>query len=401
MRQMNINKGNYEVKSHYKMYKAGKRWVVAGMATVSLLGGLLMLSADASADSVDAVVPASESSVTAEVSAPTDSVVLDSASASVAPASSVSAEVSASSASSVAPVSVSTSVSVVSADASLSASQSLASSVVVPADAVKVQDDVDADGNARKAYALGASTDVNQDVQTPAPAKINMDSLANAVASAAQKAQTPTQSTTVSSLSMQSEGTVATTTITNSAETSASFEYKGSAQVTPQFTHTGDITSLAGKSADEIASSAYAMNGKKGTDADRSSFIKANSTYESYLTNYFMKSYDSYIAKAATQTGTDRTTTMSLANSVYTAAKNYFPYTSSYYDAPQSVSNAISYANSAAGQTLIEAGTGDQIEWRALTPEISNEAGTLSYWKQLDTTRNFNPDYSSRQTKTR
>lgn len=150
MRQMNINKGNYEVKSHYKMYKAGKRWVVAGMATVSLLGGLLMLSADASADSVDAVVPASESSVTAEVSAPTDSVVLDSASASVAPASSVSAEVSASSASSVAPVSISTSASAVSVAASLSASQSLVSSVVVPADAVKVQDDVDYDGNVRK-----------------------------------------------------------------------------------------------------------------------------------------------------------------------------------------------------------------------------------------------------------
>lgn len=71
MRQMNINKGNYEVKSHYKMYKAGKRWVVAGMATVSLLGGLLMLSTDASADNVDAVVPASESSVTTQVSAPT------------------------------------------------------------------------------------------------------------------------------------------------------------------------------------------------------------------------------------------------------------------------------------------------------------------------------------------
>lgn len=122
MRQMNINKGNYEVKSHYKMYKAGKRWVVAGMATVSLLGGLLMLSTDASADNVDAVVPASESSVTTQVSTPTDSVVLDHASASVAPASSVSAEVSASSASSVAPVSVSTAASVVSADASLSAS---------------------------------------------------------------------------------------------------------------------------------------------------------------------------------------------------------------------------------------------------------------------------------------
>ncbi|WP_288618469.1 KxYKxGKxW signal peptide domain-containing protein, partial [uncultured Weissella sp.] len=167
MRQFNMNKGNFEVKSHYKMYKAGKRWVVAGMATLSLLGGLMMVSGDASADGVDSsVAPVADSQAPAETTnnATTNSVVL-SASATPAPASSVSAEVSATSESSVVSsvvvsssvassvvtesVSSTSSVSVaVSSDASSVVSQSLASSVVVPADAVTVKDT-----ESEKAYA--------------------------------------------------------------------------------------------------------------------------------------------------------------------------------------------------------------------------------------------------------
>lgn len=174
MRQFNMNKGNFEVKSHYKMYKAGKRWVVAGMATISLLGGLMMVSGDASADGVDSsVAPVADSQAPAETTnnATTNSIVL-SASATPAPASSVSAEVSATSessvvssvvvsssvASSVVTESVSStasSVSVaVSSDVSSVASQSLASSVVVPADAVTVKDT-----ESEKAYALGTTPD--------------------------------------------------------------------------------------------------------------------------------------------------------------------------------------------------------------------------------------------------
>ncbi|MPP73033.1 hypothetical protein F9686_08605, partial [Campylobacter jejuni] len=173
MRQFNMNKGNFEVKSHYKMYKAGKRWVVAGMATLSLLGGLMMVSGDASADGVDSsVAPVADSQAPAETTnnATTNSVVL-SASATPAPASSVSAEVSATSESSVVSsvvvsssvassvvtesVSSTSSVSVaVSSDASSVVSQSLASSVVVPADAVTVKDT-----ESEKAYALGTTPD--------------------------------------------------------------------------------------------------------------------------------------------------------------------------------------------------------------------------------------------------
>ena len=390
MRQMNINKGNYEVKSHYKMYKAGKRWVVAGMATVSLLGGLLMLSTDASADNVDAVVPASESSVTAQVSTPTDSVVLDHASASVAPASSVNAEVSASSASSVAPVSVSTAASVVSAEASLSASQSLASSFVAPADAVRTGEGVNADGKHYEEYALATSPDANQEESTT-DTTANPNAVAQAVAEAAKNAETHTVPTVITSLAMQSKGTVAVANITHSAETSATFEYTGSAEVTPQFTHTGNIASMSGKTADEIADAAYALIGKKGTPEERAAFIKTNTASENYFTGQ-MNTYDSLVAKAESQTGAQKAATLSSASSIYVAIKNYFPATSSYYDAPKSVSNAVSYANSAAGETLIDPGTEAQIEWRALTPEISNEAGTLSYWKQLDTRNNFTID---------
>ena len=309
MRQMNINKGNHEVKSHYKMYKAGKRWVVAGMATVSLLGGLLMLSADASADSVDAVVPASESSVTAEVSAPTDSVVLDSASASVAPASSVSAEVSASSASSVAPVSVSTSVSVVSADASLSASQSLASSVVVPADAVKVQDDVDADGNARKAYALGTSTDANQDVQTPASANTNVSTY-NATPSSADWTITKPGSLAAS------EHVATSNAVAKSQFTYIGSGSDGNTNVNPNFKQTGDITGD----------------------------VTWNNSY-----------------KASTvSNATDLQSVVSVANSV---------------------------ADSVVSSLL--PGKENSIDWKAITPQISNEGGILAYGSKLKTTNEF------------
>lgn len=248
-----MNKGNFEVKSHYKMYKAGKRWVVAGMATLSLLGGLMMVSGDASADGVDSsVAPVADSQAPTETTknATTNSVVL-SASATPAPASSVSAEVSATSESSVVSsvvvsssvassvvtesVSSTSSVSVaVSSDASSVASQSLASSVVVPADAVTVKDT-----ESEKAYALGT---------TPEAETTTPDSAVTAVPmNAAYTSSTKAKSASVPAVS--TSGTIADSSYvkTDSAQNHTSFSYSGSSQVNNYFNQTGDINALKGK----------------------------------------------------------------------------------------------------------------------------------------------------------
>ena len=240
-----MNKGNFEVKSHYKMYKAGKRWVVAGMATLSLLGGLMMVSGDASADGVDSsVAPVADSQAPAETTnnATTNSVVL-SASATPAPASSVSAEVSATSESSVVSsvvvsssvassvvtesVSSTSSVSVaVSSDASSVVSQSLASSVVVPADAVTVKDT-----ESEKAYALGTTPDA--DTATPDSAVTAVD---NGISTYSATPKNATWSVKSNSLVASSH------VVTKNAQAKSQVTYSGSAQVTPNFKQTGDIT---------------------------------------------------------------------------------------------------------------------------------------------------------------
>ncbi|MGY4736052.1 KxYKxGKxW signal peptide domain-containing protein [Weissella cibaria] len=244
MRQFNMNKGNFEVKSHYKMYKAGKRWVVAGMATLSLLGGLMMVSGDASADGVDSsVAPVADSQAPAETTnnATTNSVVL-SASATPAPASSVSAEVSATSESSVVSsvvvsssvassvvtesVSSTSSVSVaVSSDASSVVSQSLASSVVVPADAVTVKDT-----ESEKAYALGTTPDAET---TPDSAVTAVD---NGISTYSATPKNATWSVKSNSLVASSH------IVTSNAQAKSEVTYSGSGQVTPNFKQTGDIT---------------------------------------------------------------------------------------------------------------------------------------------------------------
>lgn len=245
MRQFNMNKGNFEVKSHYKMYKAGKRWVVAGMATLSLLGGLMMVSGDASADGVDSsVAPVADSQAPTETTknATTNSVVL-SASATPAPASSVSAEVSATSESSVVSsvvvsfsvassvvtesVSSTSSVSVaVSSDASSVASQSLASSVVVPADAVTVKDT-----DSEKAYALGTTPDA--ETTTPDSAVTAVD---NGISTYSATPKNATWSVKSNSLVASSH------IVTSNAQAKSEVTYSGSGQVTPNFKQTGDIT---------------------------------------------------------------------------------------------------------------------------------------------------------------
>ncbi|WP_270309220.1 KxYKxGKxW signal peptide domain-containing protein [Weissella confusa] len=380
MRQMNINKGNYEVKSHYKMYKAGKRWVVAGMATVSLLGGLLMLSTDASADNVDAVVPASESSVTTQVSTPTDSVVLDHASASVAPASSVSAEVSASSASSVAPVSVSTAASVVSADASLSASQSLASSFVVPAEAVKVQDDLDSDGNVRKAYAL-------------------------ADAQGATMTQMP---------HLDSAGTIADVSVSNVASVSASnaalFSDKGSAQVSQDFKNTGDAASFSNVPTNnldlnkQLSDSASSLFGAKnifnnpGTVGNADSYASmgvdsiVNSMYGLVYTNtyYTVSASLSAAKKSSDASAILSAVKSSVRESISPAYTSYFK--SIYADAGSALSNIINQTNAIPDVNTLpvkDANLGDKIHWTNLVPSIRNEAGTLSFNSQMDMNKYF------------
>ncbi|MFH7315724.1 KxYKxGKxW signal peptide domain-containing protein [Weissella cibaria] len=244
MRQFNMNKGNFEVKSHYKMYKAGKRWVVAGMATLSLLGGLMMVPGDASADGVDSsVAPVADSQAPAETTnnATTNSVVL-SASATPAPASSVSAEVSATSESSVVSsvvvsssvassvvtesVSSTSSVSVaVSSDASSVVSQSLASSVVVPADAVTVKDT-----ESEKAYALGTTPDAET---TPDSAVTAVD---NGISTYSATPKNATWSVKSNSLVASSH------IVTSNAQAKSEVTYSGSGQVTPNFKQTGDIT---------------------------------------------------------------------------------------------------------------------------------------------------------------
>ena len=239
-----MNKGNFEVKSHYKMYKAGKRWVVAGMATLSLLGGLMMVPGDASADGVDSsVAPVADSQAPAETTnnATTNSVVL-SASATPAPASSVSAEVSATSESSVVSsvvvsssvassvvtesVSSTSSVSVaVSSDASSVVSQSLASSVVVPADAVTVKDT-----ESEKAYALGTTPDAET---TPDSAVTAVD---NGISTYSATPKNATWSVKSNSLVASSH------IVTSNAQAKSEVTYSGSGQVTPNFKQTGDIT---------------------------------------------------------------------------------------------------------------------------------------------------------------
>ncbi|MCT8393634.1 hypothetical protein D0504_07865 [Weissella confusa] len=368
MRQMNINKGNYEVKSHYKMYKAGKRWVVAGMATVSLLGGLLMLSTDASADNVDAVVPASESSVTTQVSTPTDSVVLDHASASVAPASSVSAEVSASSASSVAPVSVSTAASVVSAEASLSASQSLASSVVVPAEAVKVQDDLDSDGNVRKAYALATAADTQTPDSAVTPVQTNA---AYTSSTEAKPASLPPVSTS---------GTIASSAYikTDSAQNHTKFTYIGSAQINDYFNQTGDITNLSDVDVTDsnFKSGAYTIIGATDQKAYESSLAASRNFYTSYYNTLYQGGKYNYTGASLEAAVT----------SMVAVAMSGKP---EYMDVPSSVSNAIKTANSVASKVLPSQSKVGDIDWKALVPEVKNEGGTLSYQSQLDVLRAF------------
>ncbi|MHC8519659.1 KxYKxGKxW signal peptide domain-containing protein [Weissella confusa] len=360
MRQMNINKGNYEVKSHYKMYKAGKRWVVAGMATVSLLGGLLMLSTDASADNVDAVVPASESSVTTEVSTPTDSVVLDHASASVAPTSSVSAEVSASSASSVAPVSVSTAASVVSETASLSASQSLASSFVVPADAKMVQDDVDSDGNRRLAFVLAESADAEQDATTDTQAP---DSAVTPVqTNAAYTSSTEAKSASLPAVS--TSGTIAASSYikTDSAQNHTSFSYSGSAQINDYFNQTGDVKNLSG------------LPSKSSAVAEAAGKILTNGSDRAHW-------IQQQVAIASDKSGAAFTSSM--ADSVAKSADaNYTVYGKGY---ASQLSSAIAEANKQNDLKLANVST----DWKALTPQYTNEAGTLSYQSQLDLAKGF------------
>ncbi|TVV30175.1 hypothetical protein FOZ71_08750 [Weissella cibaria] len=308
MRQFNMNKGNFEVKSHYKMYKAGKRWVVAGMATLSLLGGLMMVSGDASADGVDSsVAPVADSQAPAETTnnATTNSVVL---SATPAPASSVSAEVSATSESSVVSsvvvsssvassvvtesVSSTSSVSVaVSSDASSVASQSLAGSVVVPADAVTVKDT-----ESEKAYALGTTPD----------AETTPDSAVTAVPmNAAYTSSTKAMSASVPAVS--TSGTIAASSYvkTDSAQNHTSFSYSGSAKVSSHFNQTGDITG-------DITT--------KGVSTTK---------------------------------------------------------------------NDVDTANNLANTTLPEGTDANGIYWKALTPNVKNEAGTLSYESQLDVSRPF------------
>lgn len=303
-----MNKGNFEVKSHYKMYKAGKRWVVAGMATLSLLGGLMMVSGDASADGVDSsVAPVADSQAPAETTnnATTNSVVL---SATPAPASSVSAEVSATSESSVVSsvvvsssvassvvtesVSSTSSVSVaVSSDASSVASQSLASSVVVPADAVTVKDT-----ESEKAYALGTTPD----------AETTPDSAVTAVPmNAAYTSSTKAMSASVPAVS--TSGTIAASSYvkTDSAQNHTSFSYSGSAKVSSHFNQTGDITG-------DITT--------KGVSTTK---------------------------------------------------------------------NDVDTANNLANTTLPEGTDANGIYWKALTPNVKNEAGTLSYESQLDVSRPF------------
>ena len=388
MRQMNINKGNYEVKSHYKMYKAGKRWVVAGMATVSLLGGLLMLSTDASADNVDAVVPASESSVTTQVSTPTDSVVLDHASASVAPASSVSAEVSASSASSVAPVSVSTAASVVSAEASLSASQSLASSFVVPADAKKVQDDVDSDGNRRLGFVLAESADAEQDATTDTQAP---DSAVTPVqTNAAYTSSTEAKSASLPAVS--TSGTIAASSYikTDSAQNHTSFSYSGSSQISDYFNRTGDIVNLSGKAAVDDSEIAYSLMGAPQATVDE--YLASQSL--SYYTSNYNSIYSAYL-KYGSSTALNYASTYGTQYASASMSNSKASLTSIYNsnhatNIPSSFSNAIKTANEVAQSTLPPAGLKqDEINWKALVPEFKNEGGTLSYNSQLDVSKGF------------
>lgn len=368
-----MNKGNFEVKSHYKMYKAGKRWVVAGMATLSLLGGLMMFSGDASADGVDSsVAPVADSQAPTETTknATTNSVVL---SATPAPASSVSAEVSATSESSVVSsvvvsssvassvvtesVSSTSSVSVaVSSDASSVASQSLASSVVVPADAVTVKDT-----ESEKAYALGT---------TPEAETTTPDSAVTAVPmNAAYTSSTKAKSASVPAVS--TSGTIAASSYvkTDSAQNHTSFSYSGSSQVNNYFNQTGDINALKGKDASDSA--VLSAAGKKSTNGlDKPHYA---SSVVASVSNSASVAKSSFIS--------------SMASSAESSANAYYDKMASSY--ASSLANTISNTNDIA-QKLIPSDTQSKdIDWVALTPQFSNEAGTLSYQSKLDVSKGF------------
>ena len=47
-----LSEADYIAKEHYKMYKAGKKWMVAGITAVSILGAVAMAEGTASADQV-------------------------------------------------------------------------------------------------------------------------------------------------------------------------------------------------------------------------------------------------------------------------------------------------------------------------------------------------------------
>lgn len=381
-----MNKGNFEVKSHYKMYKAGKRWVVAGMATLSLLGGLMMVSGDASADGVDSsVAPVADSQAPTETTknATTNSVVL---SATPAPASSVSAEVSATSESSVVSsvvvsssvassvvtesVSSTSSVSVaVSSDASSVASQSLASSVVVPADAVTVKDT-----DSEKAYALGTTPDA----ETTTP-----DSAVNAAYTSSTKAKS------ASVPAVSTSGTIAASSYikTDSAQNHTSFSYSGSSQVNNYFNQTGDITNLSGKTASDVADSAYSLMG--APQSNLSDYLASqslgfyNTNYKSLYAKYYSLYGSSYVNTYATQYAS---ASMSASLTKLTSQYN----SNRAVNIPSSFSNAVSLANSVANSTIPANGLkNSDIDWKALVPEFKNEGGTLSYQSQLDVLKGF------------
>ncbi|TGE83271.1 KxYKxGKxW signal peptide domain-containing protein [Weissella confusa] len=410
MRQMNINKGNYEVKSHYKMYKAGKRWVVAGMATVSLLGGLLMLSADASADNVDAVVPASESSVTTQVSAPTDSVVLDHASASVAPASSVSAEVSASSASSVAPVSVSTAASVVSADASLSASQSLASSFVAAADAVKILDSISSDGNSYQGYALANKAPLEIDSANTIATETATTSGAYPTFTDSQVAGKDTTGQAYGSMGDQFDmkGDIANLTgksITDSAYKSAIANINDANGLTFDSIYSGKMSSaLLSIFSSEVVKYEYKSGLTSITSAVRSSLYESVGNSFSGTSHYVYTSYDyskaSYVSVYAGSNAENYFS--SSIHTVYTNGQANAGKTASATSLSQATSLANSYANATNALKTGAASLVDGVDnldngtdtapsvWQALTPaNAKNEGASITYNKKLDVTSDF------------
>ncbi|TVV34623.1 hypothetical protein FO436_08565 [Weissella cibaria] len=228
---------------------------------------------------------------------------------------------------------------------------------------------------------MGTTPDADADTATP-------DSAVTAVPmNAAYTSSTKAKSASVPAVS--TSGTIAASSYvkTDSAQNHTSFSYSGSSQVNNYFNQTGDITNLSGKTASDVADSAYSLMG--APQSNLSDYLASqslgfyNTNYKSLYAKYYSLYGSSYVNTYATQYAS---ASMSASLTKLTSQYN----SNRAVNIPSSFSNAVSLANSVANSTIPANGLkNSDIDWKALVPEFKNEGGTLSYQSQLDVLKGF------------